>query len=825
MAQIEAVRVAQDAAYAASLTDAQWQQLAQDPSWQELVAEQSEMVAPVIAVHGHKLPGASLAASSATRETALLTAFKVVGTDVARVQGIGVVTNLGQYAENLRMPGMLFMRTLRSKYPHAKITSLDTSKAEKLPGVRKILHRGNLPAEYADVFLGSAQPTRFLFNEEVFEVGSPIAVVAADSEHIADEALRLMDVQYQVLPAVLDMIEGMKTTTAKQFQSTEAGTIIAVTPPLVRGDPNKTTADVTVDVLAKKSTEQHVALELTNSLSWWDNDKLNMYYTAQHSHGTRASLSQALKIPQNKIRVVQQGYMGSGYGYRSSIDLSEVHAAILSKLTGRPIKNNYTRYEDFVTRTHRPQFQDEMKMGVNKDGTIQFGQFKVIANVGAQRAGAANGSWVNMQDLYNIPNLRLEAVDGMTNSYKSGPYRCVSHPNGTFALEVTMEKAAYAIGMDPVEFRLKNLNEVGNPDTKRPFSNPGSRDVIVAARDGIGWKDKWHAPKANQVRPGVYHGIGLAAHTCSHGAGGNPSTGQIIINNDGSVQAVSASNDVGGGQRTEMIMIASESLGVPLSAMTITAYVDTDNTTDTGTTAGSQQTNNGGRGMYEAGQEARRQVLDWAARKFKDDAAKKGGTLDVTAADIELVDGNVFVKSSPSTQAKLADVVQFKGGPIHGKSEYVQDTIWERLAWAAHAAAVEVDTVQGSVKITKYVAAHDLGKAINPFAARQQIEGGVVMATGAVLTEELLADKATGLPLNPNLLDYKPLSIKDAPLADVIIVEKPKAYGVFGAHGLGEPPMAPPAPAIVNAVYNAVGVWVTEMPLTRDKLLAAIKAG
>jgi xanthine dehydrogenase molybdenum-binding subunit len=466
-----------------------------------------------------------------------------------------------------------------------------------------------------------------------------------------------------------------------------------------------------------------------------------------------------------------------------------------------------------------------MKMGVNRDGTIQFGQFKIIANVGAQRAGAANGSWVNMQNLYKIPNLKLEAVDVMTNSYKSGPYRCVSHPNGTFALEVTMEKAAYAIGMDPVEFRLKNLNEVGNPDTKKPFSNPGIREVIVAARDGIGWKDKWHAPKAKQVRPGVFHGIGLAAHTCSHGAGGNPSTGQIIINNDGSVQAVSASNDVGGGQRTEMIMIAAESLGVPLNAMTITAYVDTDNTTDTGTTAGSQQTNNGGRGMYEAGQDARKQVLDWGARKFIDDAKKKNQTLSITAADVDLVDGVVFLKSTPSTKSSLADVVQFKGGPIHGKSEYIQDTIWERLAWAAHAAEVEVDTVTGSVKITKYVAVHDLGKAINPFASKQQIEGGVVMATGAVLTEELLVDKATGLPLNPNLLDYKPLSIKDAPLADVIIVEKAKAYGVFGAHGLGEPPMAPPAPAIVNAVYNAVGVWVTEMPLTRDKLLAAIRTG
>src|SRR3989442_6012241 len=245
MARLEAVRVAQDAAYAAGLSDADWYALSQDPDWQQLVAEQSEMLTNVMAVHGHKLPGASLAAST-QNELPPVGPFKIVGTDVARLQGLGVVTSLGQYVENMRMPGMLFMRTLRSRYPHAKIKSVDISKAEKLAGVVKVLHRGNLPAEYQDVFLGAQQPTRFLFNEEVFEVGSPIAVVAADSEHIADEALRLIDVQYQVLPAVLDMIEGMKSSTAKQFQSNEAGTIIATTPPLVRGDPNKTTADVTV---------------------------------------------------------------------------------------------------------------------------------------------------------------------------------------------------------------------------------------------------------------------------------------------------------------------------------------------------------------------------------------------------------------------------------------------------------------------------------------------------------------------------------------------------------------------------------------------------
>ena len=825
MAHIQAVRVVQDPAYAASLTDSDWKDLASQADWNEMIGEQSELVAPVLAQYGSKLPGGGLNGSTPT-EIPVFRPFKVLGTDIARIQGYGIVTNQGTYTENLRMPNMLFMRTLRSKYPHAKIKSIDTKAAEKLPGVVKILSRDNLPEEYKDVFLGSAQPTRFLFNEEVFEVGSPIAVVAADSEHIGDEALRLIDVQYEVLPAVLDMLEAMKSSTPKQFTSTLDGTTIAVTAPLVRGDPNNAKADKVVDAVSHKSVEQHVALEITNSLSYWDGDKLNMTYTNQHGHGTRSGLAQALKLPQNKVRVFQTGYLGSGYGYRSGIDLSEVHAAILSKLTGRPIKNNYTRYEDFVTRTHRNEFRNDMKMGVNSDGKIQWGQFKVIANVGAQRASAANGSWVNMQDLYVIPNLRLEATDVMTNSYKSGPYRCVSHPNGTFALETLMDKAAYAIGMDPIKFRLANVNLVGNPDTKRPFSNVGTVEVITGVRDAINWDKTWHAPKAKQVRPGVFHGIGMAVHLCSHGAGSNPSTGQIIITNDGSVQAVSGTTDIGSGQRTHMVMIAAEALGVTLNQITITPYIDTDNTTDTGGTNGSRMTNTGGRGMYEAATDARNQVLSFAAQKFNADAKAKTppDPTVVTAADLDLVDGKVFVKADTKKTLGLADVVTFKATAIVGVSNYLQPTTFEQVAVGAHAAEVEVDTVTGTVKITRYVAAHDVGKAINPFSVRQQIEGGVVMATGAVFTEELLVDKATGLPLNPNLLDYRPLSIKDAPLAEVVIVEKPKAYGTFGGHGLGEPPMGPPAPTIVNAVYNAVGVWITDMPLTRDKLLAALKA-
>jgi len=821
---IDALRVATDAKYAASLSPEEWASVAQSPEFRQMAAEQRELLAATLETHAASIPGFSQVGLPATPAQVLNGPYTVVGTKVPRVHGLGVVTGQGQYTEHMTMPGTLYTRTLRSPHPHARVKSVDVSKAEKFPGVQAVLYRGNLPAVYQDVKLGSGPPDRGLFDEELFEVGAPVAIVAADSEHIADEATRLIDVQYEILPAAMDFLEAMKPTTPHQFDTKLDGLILGITPPLVRGDPNAK-GDVQIDVVASKSFENHLALELTNSITWWESDKLVMYYTSQWAHGIRAGLSQALKIPQNKIRVVQPGFVGSGYGFRSNIELPEVHSAILAKITGRPIHTTYTRAEDFVIRTHRPQFRNEMHLSVNKDGTIVSGNFKVIANVGAARSAAANGSWFNMQDQYTIPNLKLEAVDVFTNSYKQGPYRCVSHPNGTLALEVTMEKAAYAIGMDPVQFRLNNLNEVGNPDTKKAFSNPGLRDCITQAADAIGWKQNWHAPKAKEVRPGIFHGVALAAHACSHGGGANPATGQIIVNSDGSIQCVSAANEIGDGQRTTMVMIAAESLGVPLSSVTITTFVDTELTTDALGTFGSIQTNTGGRGMYEAGQDARRQLLDWGAKKFMDDAKKANQTLDVKSDEVDLKDGSIFRKSDPSKKLALKDVVQFAGGPILGRAIYTQDPQWERTAWAAHAAEIEVDTVTGSINILRYVAAHDVGRAVNPFALEQQIEGGVVMALGATLTEQLLSDAATGLPLNPNMLDYKPLTIKDAPKdIKVILVEHPKEYGVFGAHGIGEPPMSPPAPTIASAVYNALGVWITDMPITREKVLAALKS-
>jgi CO/xanthine dehydrogenase Mo-binding subunit len=843
--RVDVLRAVQQPSYAARFTDEQWHELIRDPIWGELVGEMPEVVEPLIARYGERMPGfarvllqadrndpeapqvgggggAAPGGAVAARDADELA---VLGKKQPRIQGLGIVTGVGRYVQSFTVPNMLFMKTLRSPHPHARIVRVDTSRAEKLPGVVAVLHRGNLPEEYRDVRLGSGPPFRYIFNEEVFEQGAPIVALAAESEHVADEAMHLIEVDYEVLPHVLDPLEGMRPTTPKQWDNRFDGTILNIADPLVRGNPDLLgSADVVVESVTARSTEQHLPLEMSTCVCWWDNERLIMHFTNQHAHGTRDGLAQALKLPQHRVRVIQPGYMGSGYGERSGNDLQEIHAAILSKLTNRPVRAMSTRAEEFITRTHRGRTRNEMKLGVNRDGTIVGGQFKIIADVGGYRFNSATGSWVNMENLYKIPNMKLEAVDVFTNSFKTQFYRCVAHPNGTWALETLMERAAAQIGMDPLDFRLMNLNEERQPDTGKPYNNPGMRASLEAVAERINWRQVWHQPKARQVRPGVYHGVGLAAHCCSHGGGSNVATGQVIVNLDGTLQAISGSTDIGPGQRTLMAMIAAETVGIPFEETTITPEVDTDVTTDTAGTNGSRQTNTAGWGMYKAGIDAKQQLLEHAARKFVADAQRRGESLSVRPDELDVREGTIFMKADPSQRMRVREAVAFSTAPIVGRGVHVQDPTWERLAWGAGAAEIEVDTVTGSIRVLRYVAAHDVGRALNPFAVEQQIEGGVVMGIGAALTEQLLTDSATGLPLNPNILDYKAPSIKDIPRGiEVILIEKPKAYGVYGAHGIGEPPIALPPAAIGNALHNALGIWVESLPLSREKVLAALR--
>jgi len=826
--RVDAFRVAFDPEYASQLSDAEWALVVASPEWHILTAENADLLAPVMTQFADRL----VAAQPQTAPVRPIPEgpFNVIGKPAPRLHGFGHVTGFGQYSEHMTQPGMVFMRTLGSPHPHAKITSIDTSKAEAFPGVVAVLHRGNLPDMYKDVRIGSGPPDRYIFSQEVFEVGAPIAVVAAVSDHVADEATRLIAVEYEVLPAVLDHLEGMKASTPKQWDNKLDGTTLDVTPPKVRGNPDQGFAesDVVVENVTTRSAEHHAALEPTTVIAKWDyssdgRDHVSVVGTFRHAHGARATFSQALKLNQSQVRVITPGYVGASYGSHRDPNLVEIHALLLAKLTGKPVRAMNTRAEDFVTRTHRTPVRNESKLGVKRDGTFVAYQSKNIGDAGAQRGTGGAAFSTGLESMYTIPNLWQQEITVMTNSYKYSSFRCTEHPNNTLAREPLVDRAAYAIGMNPLDIRLKNLNLEANPDSNQPYNNSGLEDVIRQATDRAGWKDKWHAPKAKEVRPGVFHGIGMAAHSCVHGAGGAPSTGMVVVNSDGTATVISGAAEVGPGERTTMAMIAAEAMGIPLSRVRISIEVDSDVTSDTGVTAGSRQTISGGWGVYEAAQDARTQVLDWAVKKLQDDARKKNETTDVKADDLDVARGVIVNKSDPNKKLLISDVISFAGNPVIGKGAHIHETTWARMAWAAGVAEIEVDTATGSVKVLNYVAAHDVGRAINPLGVKQQIEGGAIMGIGQALTETLMRDTATGVPLNPNLLDYKVLSIKDVPPIDVVIVEKPKNYGAFGAHGIGEPPIASPASAIINAVYNAIGVWVESIPITRARVLAALK--
>jgi CO/xanthine dehydrogenase Mo-binding subunit len=759
------------------------------------------------------------------------TEYNVIGKSQRRTHGMGVVTATGSYLENVPpLPNMAYMKFLRSPHPHAKILSIDSSAAEAMPGVVGVLHRFNMPEMYLDSQVGSGPPNRYLLPEEVFQVGTPVVALAAIDEHTADEAIRLIQVDYEVLPAVLNFRDGASASTPKQWESDFNGTIIGIPNPFVRGEGAAAldSADVVVESVSRSPFHQNSPLELSNILTYWENDNLIHYRTTRHPHADRRGLAQLLKIPQNLVRVIQNGYMGSSYGSHRSIEVEEGISAVFAKVLNRPVRYLSTRYEDFINRTGRGEQETTSRLGVNRDGTFVAAHFTTLGNTGAVRGGKVTGGWIGFQRSYTFANLELDGTDVLTNSFRNGTFRCVSHPTATLAQEIAVDKAAYAIGMNPLDIRLLNINEAGNIDNGTPYSNPGLRECIERTADTIGWSQKWHEPRANEVRPGVFHGIGMAIHTCSHGAGGHPSTATLVVNNDGTVDVISAATEVGSGERTTMTMIAAETLGVPLEWVNIAVGVDTATTVDTGNTAGSRQTNSGGWGVYEAAMDAKAQILAGAAEEFVAAAADEDPprTIEVTPDMLDIKDGMVYFIEDPDTTMELGDAVDavVPNTAVIGRGAHFHPGTWDRIAMAAHAAEVEVDTVTGTVKVLKYVAAHDVGKAINVQGTEQQIEGGAIMGIGQALTEELKVDFATGLPLNGNYLDYKVLSIKDVPnVIDVILVEAAKEWGVFGAQGVGEPPIALAPPTIANAVYNAIGAWIEDMPISRHKVLNALK--
>jgi xanthine dehydrogenase molybdenum-binding subunit len=523
-------------------------------------------------------------------------------------------------------------------------------------------------------------------------------------------------------------------------------------------------------------------------------------------------------MPLNRIRVTRP-YIGGGFGGKNDL-FDEILCALLAMKTKKAVRLVNTREEEFSSTRVRHSHMIDLKYGVKKDGTFVARQMKAILNTGAYAAAGGKVTlttghrWIM---LYRTPNVRYKGKCVYCNTPVAAAMRGFGTPQQSFATESMIDEIAEKLGIDPVEIRLKNHRRLGDfdPISKITLGSVGVPECLTKGAKAMEWTKKRKAKKTG----GRYRrGVGVALGT--HNTGVKPfvnelSSAFIKVNEDGSFSLLTGVIDLGQGSDTILAQIAAEVLGVSVEDISVVDPGDTDSTPYDMGTHSSRQTYLGGMAVKMAAEEAKSQLLDEAAKR-----------LEARREDLEMKDRQIYVKGSPSTGIPLADVAV---GLIHGDiSHQVMgrgsfSPVTNAPPFEVHFAEVEVDTETGALKVIKFVAAHDLGKVINPLLSEGQVQGGVHMGIGYAFWEGIQIDPDTGQYLNLNLMDYKTTSPVDMPPVDVILVESHEPTGPYGAKGLGEPAMVPTAPAIANAIYDAIGIRFRQLPITRQSVLEAIQ--
>ncbi len=752
--------------------------------------------------------------------------FTIVGKSLPRVDGLEKVTGTAVYTGDMKLPGMLVGKVLRSPYAHAKIVKIDTSKAKSLPGVKSVLTYADTPkilwnsAGFPPSQGAILVEDQYILTDKPRFAGDAVAAVAAVDEDTAMTALELIEVEYEVLPAVFDAREAMKAG-APLLHS--AGQNLAGFIPIDIGDIEQGFRDadyIFEDRYVTHKVNQASLEPCGVSIASFDvNGRLTLWTSTQMPHLVRAIVAKSLGMAVGKVRLIKP-HVGGGFGSRLGA-VNEPISALLARKSGRPVKLQYTREEAFQATESRHPITFELKTGVKKDGTFTARQMKAYINAGAYAthtpsfAGPVAGWFLAM---YKCPNIKYEGYSVYTNTAPTGAFRGYGNPQVVFAVESQLDEIARTIGMDPRELTLKNHPCKGEVWvwSNWEIENCGLEEAVSKGADSIGWEEK--RGKAQGSSPNKKRGVGMGY--MMHVSGARPmlhETASAIIkfNQDGSANLIYSSSDCGQGSSTVLSQIAAEELGIPFENVIITKEADTDVAPfDIGSHA-SRQIYSGGNAVRLAARQAKAKLLEQAAQM-----------LEVGVDQLEVRDGTVLVKENPGKNLPVAEVVYQAlygkhGHEIMGMSS--TEPPGNPPVYAAQFAEVEVDTQTGEVTVIKLVAAHDTGTAINPASVEGQIQGALQQGMGYALTEEVMLDQATGRILNPDFTDYKLLTTMDMPEIEAIIVQAASTSGPFGAKSIGESGLVPTAAAIANAIYDAVGVRVKELPITTEKVLALLR--
>jgi CO/xanthine dehydrogenase Mo-binding subunit len=757
---------------------------------------------------------------------------KGVGVSIPRPDGPEKVTGRVQYVADIQAKGLLHAKLLRSPHAHAKIISIDTSAAKALPGVRAVLTAKDIP------HLKKKAPTRahavLAIDRAVF-MGQPVAAVAADELAIAEEALDLIKVEYQVLPASIDPLKAMLPGAPPVADAgTEADTSEALAHSAVaiakseapakavnitqqarlqRGDPAKGFAesDHVLEKTYRVPMVHQGYLEAHAVLAEWDrNGLLTLWASTQGSFNTRSEVADVLGIPENRIRVIPVE-CGGGFGGKIRA-LCEPITAVLAQVTRRPVRYVMTRREELQAGMPAPQVIIKLKTGVKRDGTLMALDAETVIDSGAFSGAVLAVSAVFLGSMYKWPSFDIRGFEVLTHKPSVAAYRAPVAPQTIFAIESQMEQIARDLDLDSVEFRMRHLIQEGDPMVNgQPWQSNGAKQVLSRIAEHPHWKSRkqWVTAGKNGKRRGV--GLALGGWL----GGLQPTGATVRLNPDGSLAVLTGQVDIAG-TNIALAQIAASAYGVDTDLVRITTG-DTDVAPITGLSAGSKTVYTVGAAVLQAAEDARRQTFEIAAKE-----------LEASIHDLELVDGKVTVRGMPdkgitlATIGKKGNLYMSKTPPVLGKANPAFSQ--QAPGFAAQLARLELDADTGEVTLLDFVVVQDVGKAINPLGVEGQMQGGAVQSLGMALTEGLIFDDS-GRLTNPSLLDYRKLTAADLPNLETIILEVPAPAGPFGARGVGEPPIIPAPAAIANAIQNATGARLTELPMSPERIALALVNG
>ena len=749
-------------------------------------------------------------------------ALNVVGRPLPRPDAVAKVTGAAKYTDDYTFPNMLHACTLRANIPHARIVRIDASKAEALPGVAAVLTHKDVPGAKNHGLVYADWPV--LCYDKVRYVGDAVAIVAAETREIAEQALRLIEVEYEPLPVVDDPVQALLPDAPRVHEEGNLLKHIHVE----KGDPEQgfAEADAIVEGEYQTAATEHAFLEPECAIGRiGEGGRIEVYVGSQIPYADRKQIAAALGVPESQVRVIGT-LIGGGFGGKEDI-AGQIHVALLARATGRPVKMLYRRSESLLVHPKRHAVKFRVKVGAKRDGRFTAMRIELWGDTGAYASlgdKVMTRAATHASGPYEVPHVQIDCYAVYTNNVPAGAFRGFGVTQSCFAIESAIDEVAHKLGLDPIEIRRINALRVGS------VTNTGAvvrescgllecieKTAAAFAREGTPWV--FRRPE----RPNHVYAWGFAAAYKNTGLGGGAndcSTVEVEAFGDGSVEVRTSAAEIGQGLVGVLASIAAEELGLPYEQVHV-LLSDTDLTPDGGPTTASRQT-------YVTGNAARLASAKLRSRL----AAVAAEMLDAPAEALAFRDGRIYADGRSISFAEVVQQAHSEGLSTRLSHLYEAPKtqplgsggdMHVAFSYAAQAALVEVNERTGEVACLKVISATDVGRAINPLALQGQIDGGIVMCVGNALTEEFIQEH--GIPYTNRLARYKMPSIRHTPEMVSFIVEDPAADGPYGAKGVGEISSIPTTPAITNAIYNAVGVRIRRLPVDQDRLLRAMRSG